>query len=231
MHILYIVGNRPQFIKLAILHKQVKQYWFIKESVIHTGQHFSPDMSDIFFKDLTIEIPIINLSIHSVSHIAMIGSTMVALEVEIIKLKPDLIVVFGDTNATLAGALTGKKLNIPIIHIEAGIRTFVEEMPEETNRYLTDRIADVNFCCTYLGMEHLKKEGFGSNNISSTVVNSGDLMLDAYYYFKNLYNTHSKDLEDVPFEKDHFILSTIHKYHTGFKFFKFPYACNLSLTP
>ncbi|HYH16293.1 MAG TPA: UDP-N-acetylglucosamine 2-epimerase, partial [Flavisolibacter sp.] len=111
---------------------------FINELIIHTGQHFTEEMSDVFFKELGIDVPTINLQINSLSHVALIARTMEALEAEIPKSSPDVIVVFGDTNATLAGAITGKKLGIPVVHIEAGIRTFDEFMPEESNRYITD---------------------------------------------------------------------------------------------
>lgn len=211
MHILYIVGNRPQFIKLAVMHKKVKQYSFIKETIIHTGQHFSNNMSDIFFKDLTIELPIINLFIHSLSHVALIGKTMEALEVQIKKETTDFIVVFGDTNATLAGALTAKKMNIPLVHIEAGIRTFDENMPEESNRYLTDRLADLNFCCTYLGHENLIKEGFNGSQILSKIINSGDLMLDAFRYFENAHLELKSNLKDLGLVKQQYVLTTLHR--------------------
>ena len=123
MKLVYVVGNRPQFIKLAVLHHQMKAYPAIRESVIHTGQHFSSDMSDIFFDELLIDLPITNLKINGLSHAAMIGKILEALEVEILKQAPDILVVFGDTNTTLAAALTAKKLNIPVAHVEAGIRT------------------------------------------------------------------------------------------------------------
>jgi UDP-GlcNAc3NAcA epimerase len=210
MKVLYIVGNRPQFIKLAILHQQAKQFPFIKEFIIHTGQHFSTDMSAVFFQDLAIEIPVINLAIHSLSHVAMVGRTMEALELEIRSINPDCIVVFGDTNATLAGALTGKKLNIPVVHIEAGIRTFDESMPEESNRYITDRISAINFCCTELGMQNLEKEGFTFGNIASQIINSGDLMLDAYHYYKQ-HCINRNILQNVPITKNKFVLATIHR--------------------
>ncbi len=209
MHIVYIVGNRPQFIKLAILHQQIKQFDFIRETIIHTGQHFSKEMSDIFFDELDIELPTINLQINSLSHAVMIGKTMEALSTKIGSLSPDFVVVFGDTNATLAGALTAKKLNIPVIHIEAGIRTFDEKMPEESNRYITDRISDINFCCTYLGMQHLKNEGFNGETIQSRVINSGDLMLDAFYYYSTKKQKATKQ-DEYSINGD-YILTTIHR--------------------
>jgi len=135
---------------------------------------------------------------------------MEALEKEIPKVNPDIIVVFGDTNATLAGALTGKKLGIPVAHIEAGIRTFDEEMPEESNRYLTDRMATINFCCTRLNERQLKKEGF-MKDIPSKVIYSGDLMLDAYLYYKKHFAKSTRVLDDNGLQKNQYILATIHR--------------------
>jgi UDP-GlcNAc3NAcA epimerase len=210
MNVLYIVGNRPQFVKLAVLHQEMAKHTFINESIIHTGQHFSDQMSDVFFRDLGIDLPTVNLNIHSLSHIALIAQTMEALEKEIPKVNPDVIVVFGDTNATLAGALTGKKLGIPVAHIEAGIRTFDETMPEESNRYLSDRIATINFCCTRLNEMQLKKEGF-MKSIPSKVIFSGDLMLDAYLYYKIHFGKSTKVLDDNGLVKNQYLLATIHR--------------------
>ncbi len=211
MKILYIVGNRPQFVKLAVLHQQAKKHSLIQEFVIHTGQHSSPEMSTVFFKELGIDLPVTYLNISSISHAIMIGQMMVAIEPEILKCNPQFIIVFGDTNTTLAGALTGKKMNIPVIHIEAGIRTFDESMPEESNRYLTDRMAAVNFCCTPSGIEHLEKEGFGSGQIESRTIYSGDLMLDAYNTFYPKFIKRTSVLDDLPITKEKYILFTLHR--------------------
>lgn len=210
MNVLYIVGNRPQFVKLAVLHKEMAKHSFIKEAIIHTGQHFTEDMSDIFFKELGIDIPTVNLNIHSLSHVTLIGRTMEALESEIPKMAPDVILVFGDTNATLAGALTGKKLDILVVHIEAGIRTFDEEMPEESNRYITDRIAAINFCCTKLNERQMKKEGY-MKEIHSKVIFSGDLMLDAYLHYKDQFSRSTKLLEELGLTKNQYLVTTIHR--------------------
>ena len=212
MNVLYIVGNRPQFVKLAVLHKEMAKYSFIKEFIIHTGQHFTKEMSAIFFEDLGINIPTINLNIHSLSHIALISKTMEVLEREIPKATPDVVIVFGDTNATLAGALTAKKLNIPVVHIEAGIRTFDEEMPEESNRYLTDRVSSINFCCTRLNEKQLRKEGY-MTTIPSKVVFSGDLMLDAYLYFRDQFTKSTKLIDSLGLAKKQYVVATIHRKH------------------
>jgi len=208
MNVLYIVGNRPQFVKLAVLHEEVKKHPFIRESVIHTGQHFSKEMSDVFFEELAIELPIVNLCIHSVSALAMIGRTIEALELEVTKQNPDIIVVFGDTNATLAGAIVAKKLAIPLFHVEAGIRTYEEDMPEESNRYIADRLADVNFCCTSLGVDNLHKEGY---NIRNKVINSGDLMLDAYHHYYDRFIQRSKYFSHLPELQGDYLVFTIHR--------------------
>lgn len=210
MKVLYIVGNRPQFIKLAVLHHQMKNHSSVKECIIHTGQHFSADMSDIFFDELLIDIPTINLNINSLSHIAMIGGFLEFLEPEIRKQDPDLIIVFGDTNTTLAGALAGKKLNYPVAHVEAGIRTYQEDMPEESNRYLTDRMSLFNFCCTPLGMENLINEGFGTS-IQSKLVLSGDIMLDAYQQYYEKFVNCTRVVDSLPVSKNNYVLSTIHR--------------------
>lgn len=211
MNVLYIVGNRPQFVKLAVLHQEMAKHSFINESIIHTGQHFSAEMSDVFFDELAIGIPTINLNIHSISAIAMIGRTMEALEIEIRIQQPDIIVVFGDTNATLAGALVAKKMAIPLFHIEAGIRTLEEDMPEESNRYISDRLADVNFCCTYLGVENLRKEGFSGDTIYSKIVNSGDLMLDAYDRYFDQFINRSESFNHLPIVQSNYLICTIHR--------------------
>ena len=210
MNVLYIVGNRPQFVKLAVLHKEMAKHAFINELIIHTGQHFTEEMSDVFFKELGIDVPTINLQINSLSHVALIARTMEALEAEIPKSSPDVIVVFGDTNATLAGAITGKKLGIPVVHIEAGIRTFDEFMPEESNRYITDRMSTINFCCTRLNERQLKKEGFMAT-ILSKVVYSGDLMLDAYLHYQPQFSNNPRLLEEFGLTKKGYLLATIHR--------------------
>lgn len=210
MKILYIVGNRPQFIKLAVLHHEAKKRKEITEAVIHTGQHYSDDMSAVFFNELGIQLPVTNLDIHSFSHATMLGKMMKKLEPEITRENPDLVMVFGDTNTTLAGALTAKKLNIPIAHVEAGIRTWEEDMPEESNRYLTDRMSDYNFCCTGLNLKNLTLEGYNGTQIRSKVVYSGDVMLDAFHLFAPLFSGRTIP-GDINIINNHYILFTLHR--------------------
>lgn len=211
MKLVYVVGNRPQFIKLAVLHRQMRQHALIRESVIHTGQHFSREMSDVFFQELAIQLPVTNLHVHSLSPVTLISRMMEALERELLRLAPDMVFVFGDTFSTLAGALTAKKMGIPVAHAEAGIRTFDENMPEESNRYLTDRIAALNFCCTQLGVENLRAEGIGTDRTPCKVVNSGDLMLDAYRIFQETFTQRSRVLSKLPVKKNEYVLFTLHR--------------------
>jgi len=211
MIITHIVGNRPQFIKLAILQKQLLSHRADKHIIIHSGQHFDHSMSDIFFDELKIPSPDYFLNVNNVSHNEMIGEILKKIDPVLEDIKPDCAIVYGDTNTTLAGAIAAKKRKIFLAHIEAGVRTFDEEMPEETNRYLTDRIADMNFACTYLGVENLKKEGFFSGNIHSSVFNCGDLMLDATLLFKDAALQGSHILQQMGIERENFILATIHR--------------------
>ncbi len=210
MKLLYIVGNRPQFIKLAVLHAEAKKRPYITEFVIHTGQHYSDEMSAVFFSELGIGLPVTNLDIHSYSHATMIGKMMKELEPAIQSASPDCVMVFGDTNTTLAGALTAKKMGIPVAHVEAGIRTHEEDMPEESNRYLTDRVSAFNYCCTENNLRTLEKEGYDGVHIASTPLFSGDVMLDAFQLYKPL--SESKALPaDIHIINNNYILFTLHR--------------------
>ena len=170
MKIAHIVGNRPQFIKLSLLYRAWQRKCADRALIIHTGQHFSDNMSAIFFEEFGIPPPDYQLNINSLPHGEMIGRMLIGIDAVLATEKPDAVIVYGDTNTTLAGALAGKKRNIPVVHVEAGIRTGKEDMPEESNRYLTDRLADVNFACTYLGVENLLKEGFVGGEARSGAV-------------------------------------------------------------
>ena len=150
---------------------------FIRETILHTGQHFDENMSDVFFKQLNIPRPEYFLNINQLPHAAMTGRMMEEIEKIIFEIKPDYILVYGDTNSTLAGALAAKKAGIKVIHVEAGLRSFNMKMPEEINRILTDRLSDILFCPSENALENLKKEGFGGFNCQ--IVKSGDVMYDA----------------------------------------------------
>ncbi|HDR50665.1 MAG TPA: UDP-N-acetylglucosamine 2-epimerase (non-hydrolyzing), partial [Mariniphaga anaerophila] len=162
--ILTIVGARPQFVKAAALSRALKKF-NLQEVLVHTGQHFDENMADIFFRQMEIPEPKYNLGINSLGHGAMTGRMLEEIEKVILAEKPSTVVVFGDTNSTLAGALAASKLYIPVAHIEAGLRSFNMKMPEEINRILTDRISSWLFCPTETAVKNLQREGFENFNV------------------------------------------------------------------
>lgn len=199
MKIATIVGARPQFIKASCLSREIQNEKNITEVIIHTGQHFSESMSNSFFDKLNIPEPKYNLDIHSLSHGAMTGRMIEKIEDVLIKEKPNVVVVYGDTNSTLAGALASIKLHIPIAHIEAGLRSYNMNMPEEINRILTDHISTVLFCPTESSKEILMKENIQKNGI---VV--GDIMYDAFLY-------ESRKIINDKITPSNYFLLTIHR--------------------
>ncbi len=207
MKILTIVGARPQFVKAAALSRAFKKHSNIEEIIVHTGQHFDENMSDIFFTEMEIPQPKYNLDINSVGHGAMTGRMLEGIEELLLKEKPDLLLVYGDTNSTIAGALAAKKLHIKIAHVEAGLRSFNMEMPEEVNRILTDRISDYLFCPTSTAINNLNKEGY--ENIDCTIVNCGDVMQDAANFYAQKSEEKSTVIKDI--KLNNFILCTLHR--------------------
>jgi UDP-GlcNAc3NAcA epimerase len=203
MKILTIIGARPQFVKVAALSYVFKKYQEIDEIILHTGQHYDSGMSDVFFEELEIAKPKYNLNLGGLSHGAMTGRMMEQIENVCIQEKPDLVLVFGDTNSTIAGALAAKKIHIKVAHVEAGLRSFNMSMPEEINRILTDRISDYLFCPTNIAVSNLKKEGLEST--SAHVVLSGDVMNDALKIFGH------KSVKPSVNIKGEFILCTLHR--------------------
>jgi UDP-GlcNAc3NAcA epimerase len=201
MKIVTVVGARPQFVKAAVVSRAFAAHAEIEEKIIHTGQHFDANMSDIFFEEMQIPKPHYNLGIAGLSHGAMTGEMLKGIEEILIKEKPDWVLVYGDTNSTLAGALAASKLHIKVAHVEAGLRSFNMKMPEEINRILTDRISNILFCPTETAINNLKKEGF--ENFNAKIVNVGDVMYDAALFYE-------KFAPECKY-KFPFVLATIHR--------------------
>lgn len=197
--IVTVIGARPQFVKAAVLSKLLAGHPDFKEVVIHTGQHYDKDMSDVFFSELGVTFPDYFLNINGLSHGAMTGKMVDEVEKVLIAEAPDLVIVYGDTNSTLAGALAAVKLNIPIAHVEAGLRSFNRRMPEEINRILTDHMSTLHFCSTSTSIENLSKEG-----ISQHVYHVGDIMYDATLFAKQRIAQQQND-------KAPYALLTIHR--------------------
>ena len=184
MKIVTIIGARPQFIKAASLSREISNFNEVEEIIVHTGQHFDSNMSDVFFNEMQIPKPKYNLEIHSLGHGAMTGRMLEKIEAILIIEKPDWLLVYGDTNSTLAGALAAKKIQIKVAHVEAGLRSFNMDMPEEVNRILTDRISDLLFCPTDEAINNLKLEGY--DNFESKVQIVGDIMYDSALFYNDL---------------------------------------------
>lgn len=201
-----IIGARPQFIKAGALSRALKNYPDIKETIVHTGQHFDANMSDVFFKELDIPKPQYSLNINSGSHGQMTGRMLERIEAILQQDQPDAVLVYGDTNSTLAGALAAAKLHIPVIHIEAGLRSFNRKMPEENNRILTDHLSQHLFCPTKISVKNLHSEG-----ITSGVHHVGDIMYDATLYAMNYIKTNffvPQKLMELP---EKFAFMTMHR--------------------
>lgn len=203
MKIVTVIGARPQFIKAAVVSRAFSKYDNIQEIIIHTGQHFDSNMSDIFFKEMHIPQPDYNLNINGLGHGAMTGQMLENIEPILLKENPDWVLIYGDTNSTIAGALAAKKLHIKVAHVEAGLRSFNMDMPEEINRILTDRISDVLFCPTQQAVKNLMKEGYG--NFRSHIEINGDVMQDAALYYKALAKSPECSLPEE------FALCTVHR--------------------
>ena len=205
MKILTVLGARPQFIKASVV-SHAFQIAGIQEILVHTGQHFDTSMSDVFFRDLGIPDPDYHLGIHSLNHGVMTGRMMEALETLVLKENPDWLLVYGDTNSTLAGALVAAKLHVPVAHIEAGLRSYNREMPEEINRVVTDQLSTLLFAPTPLAVECLTKEG-----ITQGVYMTGDVMMDATLQYQTKAEEISTILTDHDLEPNQFYLATIHR--------------------
>ena len=206
MKILTVIGARPQFIKASVVSRAIQNSSVLEEKIIHTGQHFDANMSNIFFDQLGIPKPDYQLDINSGSHGSMTGRMLEQIEKICLSEQPDRLMVYGDTNSTLAGALAAAKLHIPVAHIEAGLRSFNMQMPEEVNRILTDQVSDILFCPTDTAVSNLKNEGFDKKPVQ--VLNVGDVMQDSSLFFSER-AVKGSSLVDVPNEG--FILATLHR--------------------
>ena len=204
MKIVSVVGARPQFIKTAMVSKKLRGS-NIKEVLLHTGQHYDFNMSEVFFEELHLPKPEYNLNIGSGSHAEQTGKMLMGIENILLKEKPDIVLVYGDTNSTLAGALAAAKLHIPVAHVEAGLRSFNKDMPEEINRILTDHISDILFAPTETAVKNLRNEG-----IKDGVYNVGDVMFDIALEISKRVDA-SRVLSKFKLQSRNYILATIHR--------------------
>jgi UDP-GlcNAc3NAcA epimerase len=204
LKIITVIGARPQFIKAAPVSRELRKNH--TELIIHTGQHYDKNMSDIFFEELDIPKPDFHLGVGSSSHGKQTGEMLGQIEEILLSEKPDYLLVYGDTNSTLAGALAAAKLHIPVIHIEAGLRSFNKKMPEEINRILTDHVSEFLFCPTETAITNLTNE-----NITKNVINVGDVMYDAVLYNQGIANEKSTILADLKLDAKSYHLITIHR--------------------
>lgn len=202
--ILTVIGARPQFIKCSPVSKHLLKYFH--EEIVHTGQHYDINMSELFFQELDLPKPSVNLNVGSGSHAEQTARMMIKLEKKMFHFKPDLVLLYGDTNSTIAGAIVAAKLNIPLAHIEAGLRSFNRKMPEEINRIITDILSTLLFCPTDVAVNNLLGEG-----IKEGVFLTGDVMLDAFQKNLAIAERNSKILNELNLKKNEYILLTLHR--------------------
>lgn len=207
MKILTVIGARPQFIKAACVSRSIRETDDLSEVIVHTGQHFDDNMSAVFFSELDIPTPKHNLGISSGSHGQMTGRMLEGIEKVILAENPDWVLVFGDTNSTLAGALAAAKLHVPVAHVEAGLRSFNKRMPEEINRILTDSVSSLLLTPTDLATDNLRKEGISSD----IVVQVGDVMYDAALYFGAKALKLGRGPHSFGLTEGSYLLATIHR--------------------
>lgn len=207
MKIVTIIGARPQFIKAATVSRIISKKNLVKEIIIHTGQHYDVNMSDVFFEEMGIPKPDYHLGIGGGNHGAQTGKMLIKIEEVLLKEKPDWVLLYGDTNSTLAGSLAACKLHIPIAHVEAGLRSFNKRMPEEINRILTDNVSDVLFTPTETANRNLSNEGVSLERVEQV----GDVMYDAALYYADFAKSRSQILIINQLYPKDFILCTIHR--------------------
>lgn len=214
-----IIGARPQIIKAAALSRAIRQHFpsLITEIIVHTGQHYDENMSEVFFQELSIPRPDYNLNVGSAGHGVQTARMIEGIEKILLEVKPDYIVLYGDTNSTLAGAVAASKIPVPIVHIEAGLRSFNKSMPEEINRILCDHCSTLLFAPTSTGYLNLLREGFSENNFppytadNPKVFHCGDVMYDNSLHFAGLAAVQSRILDELKLGEGNFVLSTIHR--------------------
>ena len=217
--IVTIVGARPQIIKAAALSRAIKEKFAttIREIIVHTGQHYDDNMSQVFFDELGIPQPDFNLNIRSASHGDQTGMMISGIEKIVLNEMPDCVVIYGDTNSTLAAAIAAAKINVPIAHIEAGLRSYNKLMPEEVNRIISDHVSTFLFCPTKTAYDNLLKEGFKEKNAPPYTINNpkiyhcGDIMYDNSIYFSGISEKKSTILKDNQLQPGQYILATIHR--------------------
>lgn len=207
MRILTIIGARPQFIKSAVVSRKIKSTKGLDEIVVHTGQHYDRNMSSIFFEELNITPPSLNLGIGGGTHGQNTGRMIEEIEKIIFDVKPDVVLVYGDTDSTLAGALAAAKTNTPIAHVEAGLRSFNRKMPEEINRVLTDHVSELLFSPTDASVRNLVREGISGSRICK----SGDVMYDAALYYAKRAPTRQALFKKLGIPDEPFLLATVHR--------------------
>ncbi|WP_121609557.1 non-hydrolyzing UDP-N-acetylglucosamine 2-epimerase [Mesobacillus foraminis] len=206
MKVLTVIGARPQFIKASMLSLAFQSLKDVKEVMVHTGQHYDDNMSKVFFEQLKLPKPDYYLGVGSDTHGRQTARMLTEIERVILTEKPDIVLVYGDTNSTLAGALAAAKLHIPVAHVEAGLRSFNKKMPEEINRILTDHLSKWLFCPSLTALENLKREG-----IEKGVVETGDIMYDAILYYKPYAQRYSAILSDLNLCSNTYYLATVHR--------------------
>lgn len=205
--IMTVLGARPQFVKASVVSRALREEASLDEVVVHTGQHYDANLSQVFFDELEIPSPNFHLGIGSGPHGKQTGEMMIKLEELLLSEKPDLLLIYGDTNSTLAGALAASKLHIPIAHVEAGLRSYNRRMPEEVNRILADQLSSLLFTPTLQAVQNLRQEGYAD----SRIVEVGDVMYDAALYYLEKALHKSKILEQLNHRPKDYILATIHR--------------------
>jgi UDP-GlcNAc3NAcA epimerase len=207
MKILTIIGARPQFIKAAVVSRAIRESTDLEETIVHTGQHYDANMSEIFFEELAIPKCALNINVGSASHAVQTGRMLEGIEQAILAERPEMVMVYGDTNSTLAGSLAAAKLQVPVAHIEAGLRSYNRQMPEEINRVLTDYLSNLLFAPTNTAVENLRREGVSMDRVHLV----GDVMYDAACYFGPKAEARSEVLAQLGVARKKYVLATLHR--------------------